>query len=192
MKVPARLLCVTAVVAALAAWSLSGSSRAADDKADVGKDIDKIAELFAKGDKDAAKKEAEAVAKKTEEIGEVMHQMGLRKKQALGVGPKPGAITPDGIEAKLTALGKRPLAANAMGKEAEALEQMGYRIAAIGQVAQAKLPGKDNNQWKGWAEDMTKSGLELAAAAKAKKAADLKAAATKVEGSCNACHEKFR
>src|SRR3954468_5169506 len=101
MKVPARLVCVTAVVAALAAWSLTGPSRAADDKGGLDKDVDKIADLLAKDDKAGAKKDAEAVAKKVDEVGEVMHLMALRTKKppVFGVGPK-GAVKPDGIEAK--------------------------------------------------------------------------------------------
>jgi len=99
---------------------------------------------------------------------------------------------PDGIEAKLQALGKRPLSAADLGKQAKAVEEAAYVIAAIGEVAQVKAPDKDKDKWKGWAEDMIKASHDLAKAAKAKDAAGIKSAATKVDGACTACHEKFR
>ena len=191
MKTHTRLFTVSAVLLALAGWFLtgSGSGKAADDK-DPREGVLKLADMIEKKD-GGVKKQAEAIAKDAD-IEDVMHLMALRSKKGVGIGGKPGAIAPDGIEAKIGALGKKALPAKDAAAQAKDLERAAYIAAAIAQVAQSKLPDKNAKQWQGFAEDMHKGALDLAKAAKAKNADDIKAAATKLEGACNACHEKFR
>jgi tetratricopeptide (TPR) repeat protein len=127
----------------------------------------------------------------------LMNLMKLRSRGGLGLGPKPGEISPDGIEAKLLSLTKRPLPKDVLAKEAEALEQAGYIMAAISQMAEAKTPAKkmedkDPADWKQYTVEMREGALEFAAAAKAKDANKLKEVATKLNASCTTCHKKFR
>src|SRR5262245_9214691 len=159
-------------VTALGALLMAQGSGAGENK-EVVAAVDKIAEAFKKGSKDVAKQQADALAKKTEEIIDVMDLMKPRKKSGVGVGEKPGAINPDGIEQMLLKLGRDAPPAGTLAKEAAAYEQMGYRVAAIAEVAHAKAPGKDSGKklkkdWISWSNDMRDAALELSAAAKAK------------------------
>lgn len=187
-----RLLSLGAVLLALAGWSFTGSvtGKAADEKG-ASDGVLKVAEALAKKDDAAAKKQAAAIAKDAE-TDEIMHLLALRTKKGLGVGPKAGAITPDGIEAKIGSLGKKPLGKKDADDQAAALEKAGYITAAIGEVVSQKTPDKDAKAWKTWAEEMKENAVAFAKAAKAKDPGEIKASATKLEGTCNACHEKFR
>src|SRR6266542_189731 len=117
-----------ATVAALAiALLLSGRSGAQDNK-DMKDSVDKIAAALQKGDKEGAKKMAEALAKKTDDIADVMDLFKPRKKHGFGVGDKPGSADPDHIDQMYVKLsGPNPPAANTLTKNAAALEQMAYR-----------------------------------------------------------------
>jgi hypothetical protein len=193
MKTHTRLFTLGAALLALAGWFLAPAttSKAADEK-DPREDVLKLAGMIEKMDNQGAKQQAETIAKSVEEIGDVMRLMALRTKKGAGVGDKPGAIMPDGIEAKIMDLGKRAKPKKELEAQAKALEQAAYRAAAIAQIAQVKLPDKDKKDWQGWADDMYKGSLDLAKAVQAKDPKQVKAAATKLEGSCNSCHEKFR
>ncbi|MEM7234843.1 MAG: cytochrome c [Planctomycetota bacterium] len=50
----------------------------------------------------------------------------------------------------------------------------------------------ETKEWKKFATDMREDLLKMAKASKAKKGPEVKALWTKVETSCEACHEKFR
>jgi cytochrome c556 len=184
---------VTALVGAVV---LSNTSRAGENKALLDS-IDKIAETLKKGDKDGAKQQAEALAKKLEDLYEAMDLFKPRKKGGFGVGDKPGVVLPDGIEQMLIKIGRDAPAAGTLNKNSEALEQMGYRTAAIGLIALAKTPATDKGKqtrkdWTDWTNEMVDSGIALAAAAKAKGPQDVKTTAAKVNNSCNSCHSVFR
>ena len=159
--------------------------------------IQKLAQTVAKPDVATARKEAEALAK-TIELDSLMDLFKLRTKDGLGVGTKPGAITPDGIEAKVMALAKKPLPQKELDAQAEGLTQAGHMVAAVALVAQHKCPvtkkmgDKDPKKWQEWTEEMHKNALELSTAAKAKQPAELKTAATKLNSTCNNCHSVFR
>jgi hypothetical protein len=187
-----RLFSLGAVLLALAGWSLTGSQTgtAADDDKEIKEGVIKLAEALEKKDA-GSKKQAETIAKDAE-LDAVMHLLALRNKGGLGIGAKPGGITPDGIEAKLGALGKKALTKKDAEDQAAAIEKAGYHVAAIAEVATLKKPDKDAKAWDTWAKEMKENGISLAAAAKKKDGAEIKAAATKLEGTCNACHEKFR
>jgi hypothetical protein len=182
-------------------WLLTaGSGGAADAEKDVREAVQRLADAIEKDDMAQAKSAAEDIAK-SYELEEVMNTMAKRdpggKKKAFGVGPKAGAITPDGIEAKIQNMSKAPKPQAQINKEAVALAQMAYRVAAIAEVAKVKTPEKDEGQkkrkdWTAWADDMKQASLQLAEAARSKKAPAVKAAAAKLNSSCNNCHGTFR
>lgn len=185
-----------AFVAAAGALLLTSPSGAGDNK-DLQDSIDKIAGTLKKGDKEGAKKQAEALGKKLEEIAEAMDFLKPRKKGGFGVGEKPGAIMPDGIEQMLIKIGRDAPAKGTLNKDSDAFEQLGYRTAALGLIAHAKTPSKDmgkktRKDWMAWSDEMVETGLQLAAAAKAKSPADVKSAAAKLNNNCNSCHTVFR
>ena len=191
-----RMGMIGLAVTALAAFCVAQGT-GAGEKNQVLSDIDKIAAAHKKGDKAGAEKEGQALAKKLQELYEAMDLMKPRKKDGSGVGAKPGAITPDGIEQMLLKIGRDAPTPGFMGKSADALEEMGYRIAAIAEISLAKAPTKDQGKklvkdWVEWSKDMRDAGLELAAASKAKSGANVKTAASKLNHTCNSCHSIFR
>lgn len=191
MIATSRFVIVGAGLLALVGWVLTSSGRAADDK-DVKPALRKLAAAIEKDDAGEIKKQAAETAKMADEIDEFMHAFALRTKKGLGVGDKAGAITPDGIEAKLQNLGKKAISKGDLGKQNKALLQMSHDIGAIAQIALIKTPAKDQAQWTGWAKDMSAGAKDLAAAIKSGDPAAVKATATKLDGACTACHEKFR
>ncbi len=197
MKLLATKFAAGAAVLTLAMGLLTTESRSAAQLADVREAVQKIADALAAGDQATAEKLAKELAK--EDLGDVMNTMALRKankKMAFGVGPKDAKISPDGIEAKLISLGKKPMEKQ-VAKESGPLTEMGYRVAAIAEVAKNKAPAKDEGQkkkadWIKWSEEMSKAGHEFSEAAKAKNAAGVKTAAAKLNRTCSDCHGVFR
>ena len=63
-----------------------------------------------------------------------------RQQGGLGVGDKPGTTKPDGIEAKLIAMAKKPLPAEQLQKESEALIKMAEVAKAMGEMADLYTP----------------------------------------------------
>jgi hypothetical protein len=193
-------LAVGGIASALVVWSLALVSRgtAADEEKEVRDSVEKLADAFAKKDTATAKTQGDAIAKKIEEVAEVMDLLKPRGDGGLGVGPKPGAITPDGIEKKLIEMGKKPVTPAQATSQADALARMGDEVAAVAEVAQHKCPvkkkegPKDPKDWQTWTEDMRQGGLDLADAAKAKDAAKIKTAVSKLNSSCSNCHAVFR
>ncbi|MCS7044838.1 MAG: cytochrome c [Gemmataceae bacterium] len=197
MKSSARFWLAGTLVAAVGIAGLMVATISAGDSKALASEIDKIAAALKKGDKEGAAKEAEALAKKIEEVAEAMDLLKPRKKGGLGVGDKPGAVAQDGIEQMLIAIGRDAPAAGTLKKNAEALEQMAYRIGAIGLVTHAKpiqkaATGANRKEWNGWSNDMVEGSAKLAAAAKALGPQEVKTAAAKINAACNACHSKYR
>ncbi|MCI0684408.1 MAG: hypothetical protein L0Y71_20040 [Gemmataceae bacterium] len=185
-----------ASVGAIGIMLLAGQSGAGDNK-ELQDTIDKVAAALQKGDMAGAKKQAEAVSKKIEELYEAMDLFKPRKKGGYGVGDKPGAINPDGIEQMLIKIGRDAPAKGTLNKDSAAYEKLGYRTAALGLIALARTPPTDmgkktRKDWMAWSDDMVKIGLQFAAAAKAKGPADVKTAAAKLNNACNSCHTVFR
>ncbi|HLJ91910.1 MAG TPA: hypothetical protein VKU02_01825 [Gemmataceae bacterium] len=194
------LLTGTAVLSLAIGFMAAGIGAAADDKADLRSVVQKIADALEKNDSDQAKKLAQEVAK-GHDVEDVMHLMSKRdpqgKAKVFGVGKKPGAISPDGIEAKIQNMGKKPLPPTQMDKEAADLTEMAYRVAAIAEVAHAKPPEKDEpkkkkKDWLDWSDSMKKKALALAESTKAKKPADARKAVADLNSTCNECHGVFR
>jgi hypothetical protein len=193
---------------ALAVALLSGEwSSAADDKA-LQESVKKLAAAIEKKDTDGAKKLAEEIAKK-DANEDVMALFAPRTKadgkigRGLGVGDKPGAIKPDGIERKLMGLAEKDNLppAKQLDDESQALTAMGYHMAALAMIAHASEPSdkdkkdvfkKRKKDWLTWADELRDASLQFAAAAKDKKASELHKAAAKADGACTKCHNVFR
>jgi cytochrome c556 len=202
MMTLARTLAAGLAVLGLILGFLAGNRSSADETAEVREAILKAANAIAKGDADSAKKVAENLAKSLESVEAAMNLMAKRnptnpKKGGFGVGDKPGAISPDGIEAKVMALAKKPLTDSQLNNESAALEEMTTRIAAIAEVAKAKVPEKDQGSkkkadWIKWSDEMRKGADELGQAAKSKKPAAVRTAAKALNDTCSNCHGTFR
>src|SRR5438552_2248831 len=106
----------------------TSGSRAGEDKA-VKDAVLKIAKELEKCDKPTAANEAKALAKSLEDLEAIMHLFKPRTKKGLGVGGKPGAITPDGIELQVIALGRDGPRAATFKRDADAYADMGYVVA---------------------------------------------------------------
>jgi len=195
----ARWAVVGAVASALVAWSLIQVTigTAADEDQELKANILKLADVMAQKDMDAAKKQAQTIAAKVDEVEPVMDLMKPRGDGGLGVGTA-GKVTPDGIEKKLLAMGKTPLSAPQAKDQGEALARAGYEVAAIAEVAKNKCPvkkkegQKDPKDWAQWCDDMRQAALDFSDAAKAKDAGRLKAATSKLNSTCSNCHSVFR
>jgi Cytochrome C' len=206
MRLNARVLAVSGVVLALGVclFSAVGLGTAADDKEkkEVTDAVLKMADAFEKGDNAALKKQTEDLCKdppagKGTPLGTVMELLKLRSKDGLGIGATPGAITPDGIEAKIQEMAKKAPSAAVLGKQGADLEKIANITGAISQVAEfytpkKKVGDKDPKDWKNWTEDMRAGSADLAKAIKAKNEKDIKTAANKLNSSCNNCHGVFR
>jgi hypothetical protein len=157
----------------------------------------KITDAVKKNDSSTATKLAESTAKDIEYLEDVMHFLKPRARGGFGVGDKSGEIFPDGIELKLIAMSRDAPSAAKLSKEAPAIEEMAYRVAAIGQVALASAPKSDAGakkkaDWIRWSNDMIAESHGLAKAAKSSSPAEVKTAAEKLNASCNNCHAVFR
>ena len=154
--------------------------------------LKKIVDLVKKGDMDGAKKAAADYAKGNKDVGELMEAFKKGKNGGvMSIGP-----AGKGIEDNYRDVGRDvPTAAN-VAKLAKDHEEAGYYTAAIALVT-ANLPQKGTakasaKDWVKWSEELTEQGKKFADAAKAKSGADLKAAASKINNTCSACHIPFR
>lgn len=196
---------VAGLCLALGLLGPNGLSSAADDKGLV-EGVKKIAAALEKKDAAEAKKLADGLAKKFEN-DDTMGLFAPRTKadgklgRGIGVGSKPGAMKPDGIERKLMDLAKKPLPDKQLADEAEALTAMGYDMAALASIAHLSEPAekekkpvfaKRKKDWQTWSEELRDASLNLAMAAKGKNAADLHKAAVKADETCSKCHAVFR
>jgi hypothetical protein len=114
----------------------------------------------------------------------------------IGVGDKPGAIVPDGIEPKLISLSKRVGPAD-LDKAAD-LKRMAQIAAAVASVAthlpneNARATPADTMKWQEFARETYESSLDLIKVLDGKDAARVKSAALKLWGSCARCHADYR
>jgi hypothetical protein len=199
MMARSQILLGGAVALVVGFSTLWGDNVAADDAKDVRDTVQKLANAIEKGDAGTVKTLTEEL--KSGDLEEVMNLMQRRnpaaKKKTFGVGKTPGSVTPDGIEAKIQNLSKAPKPQAQIAKESSDVAEMGYRVAAIAEVALAKVPEKDEgskkrSDWLEWAGGMRKAAQELAEAAKEKNPSAVKAAAAKLNSACNNCHGTFR
>jgi hypothetical protein len=188
-----KFVWVASIALSAALLTVASGSTATDDA--INNALNAIADKLEKGDTDGAKKAAKEMADKTD-VEDFMHGFKLRKQGGVGVGKK-DTITPDGIELKINSIARDGMTAAAMKKEADALARAGNVAAAIGMVALAKAPEKDDGKkkksdWNEWANSMVQSSGEFAKAAKAEDAASLRKVATKLKQSCDSCHMVFK
>jgi hypothetical protein len=178
---------------AVGSWVLLAGQGSAAQDSGLKDSVLKIADAIKNGDTAGSDKQAAGLAKKIEDLADLMELFKKRDKGGIGVGLKAGVAIPDGIETKLVAMGRDAPSPATLKKEGAALEEMGYVIAAMAKIAKAKPVAKVKaKEWNGWCDDMTAAGLKLSAAAKSQGAADLKAAAGKINATCNACHSTYR
>lgn len=162
----------------------------------------KLAKMIGAGNADAAAKVAAAVGKQAKDddarlemVADVMHLLKKRSKGGLGFGEKKPSRGADGLEDKINEV--RRDAPAGVAKDADAYQQMGYRLAAVADLTKALAPAKDSAgkkraDWLKWSDEMHASSMKLVEAAKSKSGAEVKAAATKLNAACNACHSVFR
>jgi hypothetical protein len=180
-----RVWMAAVVVAAAIGLIFAAGPGTAGDAGPANGDVKKIADAVKAGKTADAKTMAVAANKKYAELEDVMTAFKTKKKGGLGwTGSKEG----DGIELKI-----REVARDG-GKTAGFYEEIGNTIAAVGLIAEARTPAKDKGKatvkgWKAANEEMLEGAAALA---KAKSAAELKAAATKINNACNACHSEWR
>jgi hypothetical protein len=152
--------------------------------------LQKLGAAIKAGDKAAIKDLTAALAKA--DVDDIMESLKTRTKGGIGVGKK-GVIAPDGIELKLQAMGRD---APALAKEGDALEEMAYNIAAIAEAIQAHGPPKGSKgkkeDWAMWSKEMRDSSDSMLKAIKSKSSAEVKNIATKINGTCSACHTAFK
>ncbi len=172
----------------------------------------KIAKALEEKKTDVATKQAGDMVKNLKDdkgnpldLGELaMNVMKVREEGGFGFGTKPGKNPKtDGIEDKLKELVDKELTKEELAAQYDDLATMGYAIAAVAHVAQAKGmptdvkkkdPKKFNKEeWKKWSEGLSKEGLALADLAKSKKATpeEIQTAARKLKDTCTNCHNTF-
>ena len=125
-----------------------------------------------------------------------MQLFAVRTRGGLGLDSRP-AKNVDGVEARIVALSRKPLAPADLEKQVEEIARVGYVSAMIGQVTHALAPEKDDGkkkraEWVAWSEQMRDAGKQLAEAARAKNPKDVRAAAAKLNATCTSCHDVFR
>ena len=177
--------------AALVAMSfLLGQAVAGGAKGD---GVKKIVELIKKGDNAGAKKAAQEYAKANTDLDDLMHLMKPAAKGGIEVlGNKTG------IEQTLIKVARDVPSAADMTKNAAVYAEMGHYATAIALVTEAsaksqKFGGKKTEkEWNELSKAMHEGGIKLGEAGKAKSGADVKTAASKINGSCNSCHTTFR
>lgn len=130
----------------------------------------------------------------------VMEIFSKRKstgKGGVGIGDKIGAITPDGIEAKLINMARR-VSDDDVGKDSKALQEAMMKTAAAAAATAHLAPSKvqknksDMAKWQNFSKSMYDGSLALAKALKSGDKKASKAAAKTLNNSCVGCHNDFR
>ena len=165
-------------------------------------DVKKLADSVGKKNWDELSKEGEAVAKKYDDLLDIMHVFKPRSKDAkvsgVGIGDTPGTIIPDGIEQKIIRMAGRVGVSETDIAKAPALKRMAEISAAVAAAAVHK-PNKDapkskedTQKWKDYSKEMHDASLDLIKALEKKDRAQAKTAVTKLHGTCTKCHNDFR
>lgn len=124
---------------------LADREAGAADEDDPRGSVEAIAGHLGKGDAKAASQHAHFLGKKADfnmrkmRLDEHHQLFAGRARGGFGVGG-PGAVRPDGIEAKIAFLAERPLTARQLAQEKTALQEMAWRTAAIAEVTIAATP----------------------------------------------------
>lgn len=190
MRVRMWMTLTAAVVLGLGILAATGNAADADDAKAARDAVMKIAAMVEKGKMDDAKKEGLAVKSDLEDIMNLMLPRKENGKGGVGIGPKPGAISPDGIEKKLQDLGQVAPKAG----EAKELEKAAYIMLAISAAVENKVPKGKKGPWKKYNADFEKEAQAFLAAVKKGdgNAKGIQAAAKKLNDVCISCHNDFK
>lgn len=196
---------------------LTDREAGAADEDDPRLSVEAIAGHLAKGDAKAASQHANFLGKKADfnmrkmRLDEHHQLFAGRARGGLGVGG-PGAVRPDGIEAKIAFLaGERPLTARQLAQEKTALQEMAWRTAAIAEVTIAATPPAvrwRKPPWEVLSWDMRDQalklnhaldiempllaqfmGLEVQPAIDKHKIKEVRRVARALEATCTKCHD---
>jgi len=188
-------------VLALSVCALAVSSSLSADDKDKEKEEERKAVLAARTDvlklANGGGGDPQAVAKK-HMIEHVMRGFKLREKGGIGLGEKPEAITPDGIEAKILLWATKKLPTKQdLSKDSAAYVKGIEIVKTIADINEFYAPkekkgDKDPVKWKKFNEDMKVASKSLIEALKATDPGKVKIAAGKLNQSCNDCHGIFR
>jgi cytochrome c556 len=206
-----RQLLLLAGVLALAILGLTTTAgRSADDKdkivipKDIAEAVNKMADTVAKGGDPKA--DAEALAKKYNEPGQLKKIMWVFKPRmeggdgGFGVGSKPGAYSPDGIETYI-AFKSNPMRGKVTAKELKdgaadfnRLADITIAMAAVSHqyTPKKKEADKDPRDWTKFTDEMKKGAEDLKSAVKGDDSVKAKAAFGRMYSACNNCHTTFR
>jgi hypothetical protein len=163
------------------------------------RDIKKLADQVGKQKWDDLSRDGQVIGS-TYSLLDVMTVFKKRKPGpgvgGIGVGDKPGANLPDGIEAKIISLSKRVSPAD-LNRAAD-LKRIAQIAAAVASVA-THLPNEnaratlaDTMKWQKYAREMHENSLDLIKVLDGKDPAKVKSAALKLWGSCARCHADYR
>jgi hypothetical protein len=119
-------------VLAIGVWAVTSAGRDQQDDKDLKEAkeaVTRVVNAMRKGGN--AGPQAAEVAKKVD-LENLMNTFKPRTKGGFGVGPKPGAITPDYIDKKITNMAKRALTPVQVAKQKEPLIEMAERAKGTG------------------------------------------------------------
>ncbi|MSR30535.1 MAG: hypothetical protein EXR99_03420 [Gemmataceae bacterium] len=132
-------------------------------------------------------------------LDELMQVFKLRTKGGLGVGEKAGAISPDGIEAKLQGLQKKAPDKSDLAKNGKAYAAIGEISLVLAEIADThpdspkeKKGEKDPKKWKEFVGKMKEGAKDLVTASNKGDSPGVKTAAKILNDSCIECHGIFR
>jgi hypothetical protein len=150
------------------------------------------------------KKDAEALKTKyPDKLKKIMWVFKPRMEDGeggFGIGPKPGAYNPDGIETYI-AFKSNPMRGKVTAAElkngADDFNRMADITIAMSEVSHQftptkKEPDKDPKDWTKLTDEMKKGAEDLKGAVKANDPVKAKAAFGRMYSACNNCHTKFR
>src|SRR5438034_239456 len=131
MRSHSSLFGLGAAAMAVVLCLLPASSGTADEKGnpDVKAAVLKLADASEKDDTAELKKQLEVLQKT--EAADFMKVFQLRTNGGVGVGPVPGAIKPDGIDAKLKRIGTKAPTARELAAQSADLARMAHVMAAV-------------------------------------------------------------
>jgi hypothetical protein len=162
--------------------------------------VNKMADNIAKGNK--VDKDADAFFKENkDDLKKTMWVFKLREtggKGGLGIGAKPGAYGPDGIDAFIVSqTATNPKRKLNLKNDAADLNRLADITLAMSEIAGKFVPGKamgdqTPTEWNASNQDMKKAALLLKDAVKANNNNDVKTAFKALAASCNRCHKTFR
>jgi hypothetical protein len=174
-----------------------------DDAADI-KEAQKATEKLKKltdAIADGKEKDIADLKKALNDTSDLKHIMWAaykpQAKGGLGANPKPDSSTGMGIERKLDIISQKGIPQAQLNRESADLIRMAQVVQAIAEIADMNTPKKDEAKktvadWKKFNKEQKDAAQDLIDAVKASNQNQVRAAATKLYGSCTSCHGVFR